>query len=234
MSTYVMSDLHGCYDEYLKMLEKINFSDDDMLYIAGDIMDRGPKPMEILLDIYNRPNVCLIRGNHEYMALECFEILHAPLEKLSEEKKEIISAWQLNGGVATSDEFHKLSRVEKGTATCLLYAIDNYREVSVGGRNYILMHAAPKNFIPEKLPEDYSFEDFLYWAAPDYDQVYFKDKFLVTGHTPTAFIEGNPRPNSIFRKNNHIAIDCGAAMGGRLGCLRLDDGAEFYIEVKDD
>lgn len=37
--TYVMSDIHGCYDKYMKMLEKIGFSEDDTLYVLGDILD---------------------------------------------------------------------------------------------------------------------------------------------------------------------------------------------------
>ena len=32
---YAMSDLHGCYDKYINMLEKINFSNNDTLYILG-------------------------------------------------------------------------------------------------------------------------------------------------------------------------------------------------------
>ena len=43
LSTYVMSDIHGNYRAYKAMLEKINFNREDMLYILGDILDRGPK-----------------------------------------------------------------------------------------------------------------------------------------------------------------------------------------------
>jgi hypothetical protein len=32
-----MSDLHGRYDRYIAMLEKINFSASDTLYVLGDI-----------------------------------------------------------------------------------------------------------------------------------------------------------------------------------------------------
>lgn len=39
--TYVMSDLHGMYDKFIAMLEKIDFSDSDELFIIGDIIDRG-------------------------------------------------------------------------------------------------------------------------------------------------------------------------------------------------
>ena len=37
--TYVMSDIHGKYSLFLKMLEEIRFSDNDVLYVAGDFVD---------------------------------------------------------------------------------------------------------------------------------------------------------------------------------------------------
>ena len=43
---YVLSDLHGHYNIFIKMLEKINFSDDDVLYILGDCCDRGPDSLK--------------------------------------------------------------------------------------------------------------------------------------------------------------------------------------------
>ena len=48
MSTYVISDIHGCFSAFQRMLEKINFSDNDKLIIAGDIIDRGPENYEML------------------------------------------------------------------------------------------------------------------------------------------------------------------------------------------
>ena len=67
--TYVMSDLHGCYDKYAWMLEKIGFGDGDTLYILGDVIDRGPDGIRILLDMMGRKNVIPIIGNHESLAL---------------------------------------------------------------------------------------------------------------------------------------------------------------------
>ena len=55
--TFVMSDIHGEYQKHLKMLEKINFSDNDTLYILGDMIDRGPQSAELLIDIFSRKNV---------------------------------------------------------------------------------------------------------------------------------------------------------------------------------
>lgn len=39
---YIISDIHGCYHEYMELLNKIKFSDKDELYILGDAVDRGP------------------------------------------------------------------------------------------------------------------------------------------------------------------------------------------------
>ena len=36
--------------------------------------------------------------------------------------------------------------------------------------------------------------------------------------------------NRILRGKGTIFMDCGLGRGGRLGCLRLDDGEEFYVE----
>lgn len=48
MNTYVMSDIHGCYDEMYNMFDKIGFSENDQLIIAGDYIDRGNQSYEML------------------------------------------------------------------------------------------------------------------------------------------------------------------------------------------
>lgn len=41
-----------------------------MLYILGDILDREPNPIKIILDVMERPNVEVMAGNHCVMV--CF------------------------------------------------------------------------------------------------------------------------------------------------------------------
>ena len=68
--TYVMSDIHGDYERYMKMLEAINLDEDrDTLYVLGDVIDFGDAGMKILDDMSSRPNVSPILGEHEYAAL---------------------------------------------------------------------------------------------------------------------------------------------------------------------
>lgn len=103
-----------------------------------------------------------------------------------------------------------------------------YEEVTVNGKDYLLVHAGLGNFSEEKSLDEYDVNDFI-WKRPDWDIPYFADsnKFVVVGHTPTLGITGK---TEIFYKNNFIAIDCGACFeNGMLACLCLDTMEEFYV-----
>ena len=72
---YVISDIHGCYQSYLKMLEKLGVRDSDTVYILGDTIDRGRDGIKVLQDMMMRPNIIPILGNHEYMAAHALDSL---------------------------------------------------------------------------------------------------------------------------------------------------------------
>ena len=38
---YAVSDIHGCWDKYKKLLKKIHFGPDDTLYVLSDVIDCG-------------------------------------------------------------------------------------------------------------------------------------------------------------------------------------------------
>ena len=50
---YCVSDIHGELDKFEQMLELIRFSDEDHLYILGDVIDRGAMGVDIPTDIIN-------------------------------------------------------------------------------------------------------------------------------------------------------------------------------------
>ena len=79
---YVASDLHGYpLEKFEKLLENAGFSDDDFLYILGDVIDRGDEGVEILKWLAFQDNAQLILGNHEAMMLACdflFEEMNNP------------------------------------------------------------------------------------------------------------------------------------------------------------
>jgi bis(5'-nucleosyl)-tetraphosphatase (symmetrical) len=43
MSTYLIGDVHGCYDELIALLEQVEFNPEtDTLWLTGDLVARGP------------------------------------------------------------------------------------------------------------------------------------------------------------------------------------------------
>lgn len=142
-----------------------------------------------------------------------------------------LAAWQRNGNRTTIDEFRKLDSDMKQEVIDFMKDFLLYEEVVSGDQTYLLVHAGLGNFSPGKNIEEYSLDERI-WTRADYGKTYYDDTYLVTGHTPTQVIEGNPRPGFIYRKNHHIAIDCGASYpGGRLAAICLDTGEEFYSSI---
>lgn len=178
--------------------------------------------------------MCLIIfGNHELMMADCFniitqEITNEFLDRFDEEKLMKSSDWMNNGAFQTIQEFKKLSKEEQKDIIEYLMEFTAYEEVTVNGKDYLLVHAGLGDFSEEKSLDEYDVNDFV-WKRPDWDIPYFADsnKFVVVGHTPTLGITGKPE---IFYKNNFIAIDCGACFeNGMLACLCLDTMEEFYV-----
>ena len=237
---YCMSDIHGYYEGYMEMLEKINLRDDDTLFVLGDVIDRGKGGIKILQDMMMRFNVIPILGNHEYMAINCMKFLSQERTKVSiktldERIIRGLMEWQNVGGQVTIDEFHKLDAEEKQDIIDYIEEFSLYEEVRVKGKDYVMVHAGLINFTPDRPLDDYHYYELLF-KVPDYSRVYFPDKYLVTGHLPNRCIQGNNHQDKIFKGNNHIAIDCGSSCrgsGGRLGCICLDTGEEFYVDNKE-
>ena len=83
MATYVMADIHGEYDKFMDILKQINLKDDDTLYFLGDVVDRGPHSVKVLLKLMEMHNAVCIVGNHEVMAMECLNFLCRDIDEIS-------------------------------------------------------------------------------------------------------------------------------------------------------
>ena len=74
MATYVISDVHGNYEGYMKILEMINFSEEDTLYVNGDVIDRGNGGIKILQHMMMQPNIYPILGNRRIYLQYIYQI----------------------------------------------------------------------------------------------------------------------------------------------------------------
>lgn len=231
---YVMSDLHGEYELFKEMLEKINFSDEDTLYILGDCCDRGEKSADIYLDIMNRKNVFAIRGNHEEMALEGLRyIIENDMFPGRNCEDFRIRLWFENGGRSTINSLFEVSDEEIKAIYDYIISMPYYMTAKVGKREFVMVHAGLSNFHEDKPLEEYSVRE-LVWQRPNFSAKLFSEehKYLIVGHTPT-FTLTNSSTVSIYRgKGDIIGIDCGATYseyGGRLACLCFDTMEVEYV-----
>ena len=67
MSTYLIGDVHGCYNELMALLKKIDYKrDHDHLIFVGDLINRGPDSLKVLRFVKSLGiNAQLVLGNHE-------------------------------------------------------------------------------------------------------------------------------------------------------------------------
>lgn len=214
--TYCMSDIHGDLPRYRAMMDRIHFSDNDTLYILGDVIDRGPDGVDILLDIINRPNVHMILGNHEAMLLATL----GPHNEIGARK-----LWRQNGGEVTrGDLLNHRDGQTRQTIIDYLMTLPDHLNIEVNGHPFHLVHGYP------------AFDRFnRIWGRPNRQETQppIPGTTVIIGHTPTIYLHDDPDdPSPIWHGPDIIGIDCGCGhdwLESRLACLRLEDLSEFYV-----
>lgn len=83
MASYIIGDIQGCFDELSAILKQANFNpQQDTLYVAGDLVARGPKSLETLRYLHLLgPCVKPILGNHDLHLLAVSLGIHKPNPK---------------------------------------------------------------------------------------------------------------------------------------------------------
>jgi serine/threonine protein phosphatase 1 len=77
MESWVIADIHGCLQTFQKLVEdKIGLSENNILYLLGDMIDRGPRSKETLDYIMSLQqqgySILPVRGNHEEFIIRSY------------------------------------------------------------------------------------------------------------------------------------------------------------------
>lgn len=226
--TYVMSCLNGCYSEFMQMLKKISFGEKDVLFLLGDISDTGDDPMELLCDLSFRENVWAVCGDRDAMTHKMLSGFDEMLKNGSSPSSEFIAEmneWAASGGRVALDSFRTLDADMKEGVIDYLADLAPYDTVNVKGTDYLLVHSGIADYREGRDLDDYP-DDAFYGSGEAVTRQYPEMTVICGTVHDDAEFDKNSR---IRHENGTVILDCGAARGGRLGCLRLDDGAEFYI-----
>ena len=220
--TYIISDIHGNILRYRSLMSRIGLTEEDHLYVLGDITDRFPDGVTILQELMQMPNCTVLRGNHDTMFLDA-------VTKCGRDDFEL---WYSNGGQVTYKAFRRLPEAERNKIIEFIQNMPISMTIEVNGKEYILAHGSPPSLYN---PKDYRYFDeneFAIWNRLDPDIKIPGNQIAIFGHTPTLIYQREKGfPLQIWYGNNKIGIDCGSGFdGGRLACLRLEDMKEFYSE----
>ena len=242
---FVVSDIHGFYDELKIALDEAGFdinNENHWLITCGDHFDRGRKPLEVMRFLKSLPRKILVLGNHEQLLMDCIH------------RGEYYSHDISNGTASTIVElapnavtFKEACTVAYGKVKDFIDSMVDYFET----KNYIFVHSWVPLIIENDYPKYFTM-DTEYYFNPDWrnatakewensrwgnpfelaEQGLLPDKTVVFGHYHTSYprskYEGKPEWGedadfSIYRGNGYIGVDGCCVYSGKINVLVLED-----------
>ena len=226
MAIYVCSDIHGQYDLFKKILDKINFSDEDKMFVLGDAIDRGPEGIKLLQDLVDRKNVFFLLGNHELMMCDSL---------FTENYRRAEANWldPRNGGNITKKQFFELEEDEQLKIVEFLRDAYLQCELILPNHTYLLSHSSflPRQGTVQCGEVDHHLIHRVVWNSPwrewEYESkdTYQDGRIHIIGHVPVHGVIGEEEgfgsekafkeyiPKAYIDDNGAIInIDCGCAL----------------------
>lgn len=260
MATYAIGDVQGCFDELQRLLAKVSFGSTDRLWFVGDLVNRGPKSLQVLRYVKDLGDkAVVVLGNHDLHLVtqhEGFEgprkgdtlddVLNAPdgrelVDWLRQRPMMHVEGGQamVHAGLLPQWTIAKADRLGKEVAAAL--AAPNYREFlgkMYGGK-------------PDRWSDDLTGWDRLRVivnamtrmrvCSPDGKmELRAKGAAPPPGYAPwfefrsdgEAIVSGHWSQLGLKMTPRVALIDSGCVWGGQLTALRLEDRALYQLPCR--
>lgn len=223
MSTYAVSDMHGCINIYNQIKNFI--TPEDIVICLGDCGDRGPEGWKTIKLVMSDPQFIYLKGNHEDMTVKAMkEYMRYDVYGMNC-RLSFQNGGQstLEGWIAEGADPHWCARLRDLPI--------NHIYTRQDGKTVLLNHSGADEFCSEK---DQIWNRDHFWS---YDS---DCDFTVHGHTPIPFIiDEMDLISAITNRNNNtyewdfgnpyfycnrrkICIDNGVFFSGKTVLLNLD------------
>lgn len=252
MKLFVISDIHGFYDEMIEALDRAGFERDNpnhCLICCGDYFDRGEKPKEVMNYLHMLPRRVLIKGNHEELLMDCLdrgEFLIHDLQNGTYRTVEIL------GGENSFLTFSEKCAMIEPKIDLFFRQMVNYYET----KNYIFVHCwiplINEDNLPKYYVKDRKFRfnpnwrnatqkewNEAMWGNPfELAKNFLPNKTIVFGHwhCSAGWAEKEGRSEfeedakfDIFHGNGFIGIDACTARTHKVNCLVIEDDLLYNI-----
>jgi len=222
MKTYAITDIHGCANTFVELLNQIGLNKTDRLFLLGDYIDRGPgsiKTIDKIIELQTSGyKIQCLTGNHEQMLLES---IYNPL---------VADMWMSNGGIAVMNELgiSKISQIPQKYVNFL-----KSLKFHIETEDFIFVHAG----LNLDLENPFSDTNSLVWIRgwEDHENLFefVGGKRVVHGHTPQLKSKIENR-FSKFVESYHpvLNIDNGCVFQkqgyNQLCCVDLTDNKLFF------
>ena len=205
--TIVVGDVHGCYDELIDLLNKVNFSPRDRVVCVGDLVAKGEKSREVLELFMSDKRFSAVLGNHD-LALR---------RRWNGEDIGLTSAQR---------EAHKELKVDKERYGNYL----NAQPFMIDLGTHLVVHAGLRPNVPlySQTTDDLT---ELRTLGPDREsdagtpwyELYDGKKIILFGH----WVASKPR-----HAPKAIGLDTGCVYGGRLTAYVLETGEFVSVPAR--
>ena len=242
MRKFIISDIHGLGNVYysiMSYLDNISNDEDVILYINGDLFDRGLESAEVLLDVKKRIEdskfkIVYLGGNHELMMYQLYK-------KRIKGFNTYFNDWYRNGGDITDDSLQELLNYNKDKILEVVDFVSNLKiyhrfDEKINNKPLVLVHASCPHKIEDecklKIKDDNLSVFFSVWTREEDVPFPFKinlgnrNYFTIVGHTPN----NNKYGYEYHPNNNYLNIDGGCAA---YACGVFESNHVPLVEVKD-
>ncbi len=204
--TVVIGDIHGCFDELIELLEKVQLTDDDFVLSLGDIVDRGNKSKEVYQFFKHRNNAKVLVGNHERKHQN--KVLSYAQEivkvQFGNEYEEFLD-W-----ISTLDYFY-----ETDEAIIVHAAFEHDKTIQQQKEEVLSGSTSGERHLAKKYGTEQYWNDFYQGTKP-----------IIYGH---HIVGDTPKI-----KHNTYGIDTGACHGGYLTAVELPTFKIYQVKVQQD
>lgn len=190
---FAISDIHGCARTFRKLvLEVINLSKEDTLYLLGDYINKGPDSKGVIDFIFELQQsgykVKCLRGNHEQYLINGLNYLWEEIAFQNRGGRETLQSF----GV---DSIHDIPEKYLNFIKSLLFYIET--------KHYLLIHAGLNFDLDDPYKDDFS---MLNIRKMEVDLKKTGNKKIIHGHVPISHLDIE---KTLTFLGNHISIDGG-------------------------
>ncbi len=198
-----VGDVHGHFTEFISLYNKLDFSDDDLLILLGDLITGGNENLSMIrwaMAASQKPNVIILMGNAEDNFR--FGSFGKELRKAAESEPQFVAD--------VTDFIENLPTH---------FMLDGF----------FFCHGG---IDPKKPLTEQSEDELLYTRPQKFAKEYLGETLIVVGHTRVQYFDKNCSVPAKFSKRNILLLDTGARDTGLISCVDVLSGKFWQSDVK--